>query len=253
MHPSALDLAGERPTPTARFRFHGELAEFLPRERRGTQFEAPYARAATLKNAIEALGIPHTEIGRITVNGDAATRDRIVRAGDVIETFPWPSAGAPCVAVLHFVADAHLGALARFLRMLGFDTMHDNGVSDETIRRLAHAERRIVLTRDRELLKCREILVGAYVRPLEPAQQLRQTVARFGLMPHMKPFSLCLRCNVHLAPIDKAQVVDRLPEAVAGCHERFFRCGRCERIYWPGSHYTRMIAALDRMLSTPPG
>ena len=217
-------------------------------------FEASYARAATLKNAIEAFGIPHTEIGRITVNGMPATRDRIVREGDVVETFPWSeSAASPSVVVLRFVADAHLGALARFLRMLGFDTVHDNGLADAAIRELAHAERRIVLTRDRELLKCREILFGAYVRPLEPAQQLRQTVARFGLLPHAKPFSLCLRCNVPLAPIDKAEALPRLPETVARCHERFFRCSGCERLYWPGSHYARMIAALDRMLSTSPG
>jgi uncharacterized protein with PIN domain len=212
-------------------------------------FEAPYARAATLKNAIEALGIPHTEIGRITVNGVPATRDRIVRAADVIETFPWShSADAPPVVVLHFVADAHLGALARFLRMLGFDTIHDNGLSDATIRELAHAERRIVLTRDRELLKCREIMVGAYVRALEPAEQLRQTVARFRLLPHVAPFSRCLRCNVPLAAIDKADVLSRLPERIALAHERFFRCAQCARIYWPGSHYARMSAALERML-----
>ena len=215
-------------------------------------FEATYARAATLKNAIEALGIPHTEIGRIRVNGIAATRDRIVRAGDVVETFPWPQSGAsPDVVVLHFIADAHLGALARFLRMLGFDTIHDNGLADAAIRELALAERRIVLTRDRELLKCREILVGAYVRALDPAQQLRQTVARFGLLPHLKPFSLCLRCNVRLAPVEKSEVIARLPETVAREHECFVRCPACERIYWPGSHFARMQAALGRMLDVP--
>ena len=236
-------------TPTARFRFHGELREFLPGARRGTAFEAPFARAATLKNAIEALGVPHTEIGRIAVNGLAATRDRIVRAGDVIEIFPWQDAGDPPVfAALHFVADAHLGALARFLRMAGFDTIHDNGLADTTIRRLAHAERRIVLTRDRELLKCREITSGAYVRALDPTQQLREIFARFGLAPHAKPFSLCLRCNVQLTAVGKAEVLARLPETVARMHDRFFRCGSCDRVYWPGSHYERMNAALKRML-----
>ena len=226
---------------------HGELAEFLPRSRREAVLDASYARAATLKNAIEALGIPHTEIGRIVVNGAAATSDRIVREHDLIEVFPW-GAVQPVVA-LHFVADAHLGALARFLRMLGFDTVHDNSLADAAIRRLAHDDRRVVLTRDRELLKCREILFGAYVRALDPALQLRMVVARFGLADHMRPFSLCLRCNVTLVDIGKAAVIDRLPDTVARAHERFFRCGRCERIYWPGSHYDRMQAALQRMLN----
>jgi len=207
-----------------------------------------------LKNAIEALGVPHTEVGRITVNGVEATRDRVVRAGESIDAFPWQDcASLQAVAGLQFVADAHLGALARFLRMLGFDTVHDNQLTDTTIRRLAHDERRIVLTRDRELLKCRDILFGAYVRPLDPTLQLRRTVARFGLLPHITPFSLCLRCNLRLVTIDKAEVIARLPETVARSHERFYRCGACERIYWPGSHYARMNAALELMLSEKPG
>ena len=184
------------------------------------------------------------------MNDAAATRDRIVREGDRIESFPWEDGvNAPVDGPLHFVADAHLGALARFLRMLGFDTVHDNRLADATIRELARRERRIVLTRDRELLKCREILFGAYVRETVPALQLRRTVARFGLLPHVRPFSLCLRCNVRLVAVDKARVIVRLPEAVLRTHEEFYRCGGCERIYWPGSHYERMNAALGELLS----
>jgi uncharacterized protein with PIN domain len=205
-----------------------------------------------LKNAIEALGVPHTEIGRIEVNGADATLDRIVRDGDRIEIHPWPKFGAaPADVPLHFVADAHLGALARFLRMLGFDTIHDNRIADAEIRRLAHTERRIVLTRDRELLKCRDIFVGRYVRALDPQLQLEETVARFGLAAHAKPFTLCLRCNLALAPVDKADVIAHLPETVARTHERFFRCGGCARVYWPGSHYARMNAALEHILRAP--
>lgn len=217
-------------------------------------FEAPYARAATLKNAVEALGVPHTEVGSITVNGAPATLDRIVRDGDLVEASGWLAAGSPQpVVARHFVADAHLGALARFLRMLGFDTVHDNALSDAVIRRLAHDERRVVLTRDRELLKCREILFGAYVRALDPALQLSTVAARFGLAAHARPFSLCLRCNLPLAPVDKALVAERLPETVAASHERFWHCRGCARIYWPGSHYARMKTALDRMLGSIPG
>ena len=207
-----------------------------------------------MKNAIEALGVPHTEIGRITVNAAAATLDRFVREGDVVEVFPWSEGDAMhAVVALHFVADAHLGALARFLRMLGFDTLHENAITDAAIRRLAHEQRRIVLTRDRELLKCREISFGCFVRAIKPEPQLREIVARFGLAAHVKPFTLCLRCNLALAEVDKAQVLAQLPETVARCHERFYRCGGCERIYWPGSHYARMNAALARILAPAAG
>ena len=205
-----------------------------------------------MKNAIEALGVPHTEIGRIEVNGAGATLDRIVREGDRIEIFPWPESGAaPADVPLHFVADAHLGALARFLRMLGFDTIHDNRITDAEIRRLAHADRRIVLTRDRELLKCREIFAGRYVRALDPQLQTKETVARFGLGTHARPFTLCLRCNLALAPVAKADVIARLPETAARTHERFQRCAGCGRVYWPGSHYARMNAALEHILRVP--
>jgi sulfur carrier protein ThiS len=136
------------------FQFESQLWMFLERARRGRAFEYDCARAATLKNAIEALGVPHTEVGAVRVNGEPATLQRVVRDGDCIEVEATKSGSGPD---LRFVADAHLGGLARFLRMLGCDTLHRNDYSDEEIRRLAETEGRIVLTRDRELLKCREI------------------------------------------------------------------------------------------------
>jgi len=234
---------------TARFRIHPDLAAFLVPERRRCAFEYDCARAATTKNALEALGIPHTEVARLTVNGNPATLDRIVREGDDIAAEGWTSSGqVQCAPRWRFVADAHLGALARFLRMLGLDTVHDNALSDETIRALAEACGRIVLTRDRELLKCREIALGAYVRTLAPALQLREVVTRFGLAQHARPFTLCLRCNAALVPVPKAALLERLPAQVAQRHDVFRRCPGCERIYWPGSHYARMRAALADML-----
>ena len=241
--------AGALRMATARFRIDPGLGAFLSPARRGAPFDYACARAATLKNALEALGIPHTEIARVCVNGAEATLDRIVRDGDQVEVRGWAAEDAVQWAPrLEFVADAHLGALARFLRMLGFDTVHHNELSDEAIRKLAAESARIVLTRDRELLKCREIAVGAYVRALDPARQLGETVARFRLAAHARPFTLCLRCNVALTPASKASVLDRLPAQVARIHEAFYRCPACERIYWPGSHYARMREALARML-----
>jgi hypothetical protein len=147
-----------------------------------------------------------------------------------------------------FLADAHLGGLARFLRMLGFDTLHDHAYHDADIVRLALEEHRIVLTRDRELLKCRDILRGCYVHSLKAEAQLREVAERFGLAARAKPFTLCLRCNVALETIEKERVASLLPPNVAQLHERFFHCRSCDRVYWPGSHYDRMRAALGRAL-----
>jgi len=234
---------------TAQFTFHGNLAEFLPRERRGSSFEYGCARAATLKNAIEALGVPHTEAGQFLVNGTPATLNRIVREGDIVEVHAWNCQAVP--VPLKFIADAHLGGLARFLRMLGYDTLHENAIPDAEIRRLAHEERRIVLTRDRELLKCREIFFGCYVHALKPEAQLREVVARFDLAAHARPFTLCLCCNLLLDQATAEQVRAYAPEAVLEIHRVFHRCAGCGRIYWEGSHFARMRAVLVENFGVP--
>ncbi len=234
---------------TATFRFHGELANFLPRERRDARFGYGCARAATLKNAVEALGVPHTEAAVVHVNGQAATLDRIVRDGDEIEVFPWSKQVRPQPLPAHgIVADAHLGGLARFLRMLGYDTVHHNGITDEEIRRLAGEERRLVLSRDKELLKCREIAHGGFVHALKPEEQLREVAARYGLSGGARPFTRCLHCNLPLEPVGRDEIASRLPARVAELHSRFMRCRGCERIYWPGSHYARMQGVLQRLI-----
>lgn len=227
---------------SATFRFHEDLALFLAKDFRDRSFAYTCARAATLKNAIEALGVPHTEVGAVVVNGEPATLQRIVRQGDRIEVEPWRKSGSE--PDFRFLADAHLGGLARFLRMLGFDTVHENALADAQICRLARDGRRIVLTRDRELLKCREIERGCYVRALKPESQLAEVAARYGLGPRARPFTLCLRCNVPLAAIEKAALAHRVPAAVLELQQSFSYCRACDRVYWPGSHYRRMHEVL---------
>ena len=231
------------------FDIRNELSPFLAKELRGHAFPYACARAATLKNAIEALGVPHTEVGALAVNGAAATLDRTVREHDTIEVHPWTA--QPLPPPLRLLADAHLGGLARFLRMLGYDTLHQNAFGDAEIRRLAAEERRIVLTRDRELLKCREIGRGCYVRALKPEQQIREVAARYGLATLARPFTLCLHCNLALVPVDKTAVAHRLPPTVRAVQESFSYCQGCDRVYWPGSHYQRMEAALKPLLNSP--
>ena len=177
---------------------------------------------------------------------EAAPLDLLLEDGDDVFVPPvQPVVLAPEEA--RFVADAHLGGLARLLRMAGFDTLYDNDIGDDEVEAFAEVGGRIALTRDRELLKRRGVLRGCYVRALKPEGQLREVSARFGLREAMRPFSLCLACNVPLQPRARADVLDRLPPAVRATHDTFLGCARCGGVFWQGSHWRRMRALLDRV------
>jgi len=238
----------------ARFRFYEELNEFLPWERRGRDFDYRCARAATVKNAIEALGVPHTEVELILVNGESVGFAHILREGDRVSVYPKFEAfdirallrvrAAP-LRRMRFIADAHLGGLARLLRMLGFDTLYDNAYSDEQIRVMSQVDSRVVLTRDRELLKCRTITHGCFVHALRPQEQLREVVDRLQLSASAKPFTLCLHCNLPLTRIDKEAIGDRVPPRAWALYQDYAWCEGCDRVYWEGSHWLRMRQLLE--------
>ncbi|MEJ2767408.1 Mut7-C RNAse domain-containing protein [Mycetohabitans sp. B46] len=237
----------------ATFRFHAELNTFLPAKLRQRTFAASYARHASVKHTIEALGVPHTEVGRIVINGEAAGFERPLADGDSVVVYP-PSERAPVPLrgalpePLRFLADAHLGRLARLLRMAGFDTLYNNRIDDRDVERIAAQERRIVLTRDRELLKRRGIEHGCYVRALDPLEQLREVATRLSLHARAQPWRLCLHCNAPLRQVDKADVLARVPPSVRERCDRFATCDVCGRIYWEGSHWKRMSELMDEVL-----
>lgn len=242
---------------TAHFRFYEELNDFLAPERRYREFSAPCARAATVKHMIEALGVPHTEVELVLVNGESSDFGRLLRDGDRVsvypkfETFditPLLRVRATPLRRTAFVADAHLGGLARLLRLTGFDTLYDNGFDDEEIAAIAVREGRIVLTRDRELLKRRNVTHGCFVHALKPERQLHELFARLDLVRSARPFSLCLDCNAPLHSVDKALVLDRLPPDVRVRCERFSTCDACRRVFWEGSHWRSMRALVARVL-----
>jgi uncharacterized protein with PIN domain len=235
----------------ATFRCHGELGRFLAREFRGFAFAHECARAATLKQAIESLGVPHTEVGRLVVNGQPATLARIVRESDAVEAFPHEPGAAPFEEPLAFIADAHVGGLARMLRMLGFDATYDNTLHDPVIVERGAAERRVVLTRDRELLKRRDMLRGCYVHALKPEDQLREVARRYSIAARMQPFTLCLHCNLPLESAKPEAVLEKVPERIRLQYHEFRHCTGCERIYWKGSHWDRMRNVLAVALAVP--
>jgi uncharacterized protein with PIN domain len=244
---------------TATFRFYGELNDFLARERRGIAFSTPCAREATTKHMIEALGVPHTEVELILLNGESTGLATLLEEGDRVAVYPRFSSldVASLVHVrrlppgrLRFVADAHLGGLARLLRMAGFDTIYDNGIRDDQVEALAMDEGRIVLTRDRELLKRRGVEYGAYVRALKAQAQLREMFERFGLAERARPFTLCLHCNAPLREVAKDAVLERLPPTVRATQTGFRTCDVCHRVYWKGSHWERMSGMLEAAMPT---
>lgn len=238
----------------ATFRFYAELNDFLAPARRGAAFTVPCAENATTKHMIEALGVPHTEVEVILVNDRPAGLDALLEEGDRVAVYPRFATFdvAELVRIdtmpagrLRFVADAHLGGLARLLRMAGFDTIYRNTLRAGEVEAIALEEGRVVLTRDRELLKRRGIDHGACVRAHKPRQQLAEVFARFGLAERARPFTLCLHCNAPLHVVAKADVLDLLPPLVRAGQEEFRRCDCCGRVFWKGTHWQRMRAALD--------
>jgi len=216
------------------------------------------AESATVKNAIESVGVPHTEVEIILANGESVDFAYRVRDGDRISVYPMFERFdiAPLLRVRpaplrdpRFIADAQLGGLARLLRMLGFDTLFDNHAADADIRQRALAEQRTILTRDRQLLICRDVTHGCYVHALQPHAQLREVVERLQLGANARPFTLCLCCNAPLIDVDKASVLPLLPPSVAQHHTQFKRCPVCARVYWPGDPYRRMSEMLRPMLA----
>lgn len=238
------------------FRFYAELNDFLPAERRGVAFTYPYPGRAAIKDVIEAVGVPHTEVDLILVDGQSVDFAYVVQPGDGISVYPvFESLDIGPLNRLRpqplretrFVLDIHLGRLASHLRLLGFDTLYRNDYEDEELARISSSERRILLTRDVGLLKRSLVTHGYFVRATNPRQQTAEVLRRFDLFGQISPFRRCLRCNGVLRPVDKEVIVGRLPGEASRQYDEFRLCESCQRIYWKGSHYERLeqfIAAI---------
>ncbi|HEV8311685.1 MAG TPA: Mut7-C RNAse domain-containing protein [Burkholderiaceae bacterium] len=240
--------------PAVEFRFYEELNDFLPRERSKRSFHVDCAREANVKHAIEALGVPHTEVELVLVNGESVGFEHALRDGDRVSVYPQFEAfdmrpllrvrTAP-LRVTRFIADAHLGRLARYLRFLGYDTLYRNAWSDRELVALAVAEQRILLTRDRAALMHRALTHGCYLRDDEPLAQLAALAQRLELSADPARPGRCMLCNEPLRTIEKSTIVAQLLPATLAHHERFWQCPGCERIYWRGSHWQRLRRSVD--------
>jgi uncharacterized protein with PIN domain len=231
---------------SATFHFHASLNDFLPREQKNVPITRDFQLRASVKDTIEAIGIPHTEIEAIFANDASVSFAYIVAPDDEIHVYPAfasPPDSTPMrppLTELRFVLDTHLGRLATYLRMLGFDTLWRAGYDDAELARVSSSENRILLTRDRGVLKRGEVVYGYYVRATGPREQLREIVRRYHLAGSIEAFTRCLRCNVRLAAVEKHAIADRLQPMTAQHYDEFRRCPSCDRVYWPGSHYEHM-------------
>lgn len=228
-------------------RLHGELEDLALGRHRGRVIEQPLADGATIKHAIEALDVPHTEIGDVRLDGEPATLATVLPGGGRVDAYPAPPAPPAAIGEARFLADAHLGALARLLRLLGFDTLLAGDGPDSALAALAQSEGRILLSRDRELLKHRRVARGRLVRALAADAQLVEVARRFGLTDAIRPFSRCLECNAPLRAADRAEVDARIPPHVAASQSDYATCTGCARVYWRGSHWRRLQARVQAL------
>jgi uncharacterized protein with PIN domain len=239
-------------------RFYAELNDFLPPTLRGTQISHELGRRTSIKDMIEAFGVPHTEVEVILVNGRSVDFSYIVQDGDRISVYPmFESVDITPLLRLRseplrrpkFILDSNLGRLARYLRLLGLDCLYRNDYRDAEIARIASEQQRTVLTRDRTLLQRKIITHGYFVRAQQPRRQVREVVARFDLYRQVEPFSRCTRCNGELETVDKQVIVDRLEPKTRKYYDDFRRCSQCGQVFWQGSHHARMQQLVAALLS----
>ncbi len=240
---------------TATFRFYADLNDFLPPGKRQRTLLYPFRGEQSVKHLIEAAGIPHTEVEAILANGEPAGFDYLVAGGDRVAVYPpftrleLPMEARlrpPPARPLRFVLDIHLGQLARYLRLLGFDALYpDNNHADADLAAIAHESGRVLLTRDRSLLKRRIVTYGCCLRTLDPRRQLSAVLRRYRLYGEIADLPRCLRCNGELEAVAKAAVLDRLEAKTRRYYDRFHLCRACGQIYWEGSHYPQISRFLD--------
>jgi uncharacterized protein with PIN domain len=241
---------------TARFRFYEELNDFLPADKHKRDFDWPFFGKPTVKDAIEAIGVPHPEVDLVLVNGQSVDFSHHLHDRDRVSVYPvFESLDIRSVTHLRpeplresrFILDVHLGKTARWLRLLGFDCRYQNNFSDCEIIDIAGAENRIILTRDQQLLKHGRVLRGHWVRATGPFGQLAEIIDRFDLRGNVRPFSRCMLCNTELEPVAKALIESRIPPRTRENQHEFYICHCCDKIYWPGTHFLRMQQKLANL------
>lgn len=243
----------------AQFRFYGNLNDFLPPEYRQVWFERRLKEQSSVKDTLEAIGVPHPEIGLILVNGDSVSFRYLMQGGDRVSVYPQfaqlditpiSQVQPPPLAQIRFVLDVHLGKLATWLRLLGFDALYRNDYEDEELAAIASQKQRVLLTQDRGLLKRSIVTYGYAVRSDQPEVQVTEVLERFDLYGAIAPMQRCPRCNGLLEAVEKSAVADQLPHYTRLFYNDFSQCRDCQQIYWKGAHYDRIQQFINRAMNS---
>jgi len=247
-----------RESSVASFRFYEELNDFLPESKRKCAVPFRFTVSPSVKDAIESLGVPHVEIDLIVVNGESVGFKYRLSDGDRIAVYPvFESLDISKVVRLRpeplrriaFVADVHLRKLARLLRLLGFDTLHSNDFDDAQIIEISRNEGRIILTRDRQLLKHGSVTHGYWLRSVDPTEQAREVLRRCDLSGSVRPFTRCVDCNGPLLDVRKEDVLERIPPRTAAWLDEYQACGECGKLYWRGTHMRSLEGTIASILA----
>jgi uncharacterized protein len=242
----------------AYFQFHGEINDFLPRPLRHSVIDHTFDWKASIKDMVESLGVPHCEIELLVVDGKSVDFDYLVQPGVSVDVYDRSerfdlahkvTLRPPLTAKTRFILDQHLGRLASYLRMMGFDTLYRNDYHDDELAEVSNTDQRVLLTRDLGLLKRSLVIHGRFVRETEPKLQIVEVVKRFNLVKYIIPFRRCLKCNGVLDPVDKADIVHQLPSRTAQFYDEFHLCLDCGQIYWKGPHYEQMQELMARVIA----
>lgn len=237
-------------------RFYAELNDFLPVAKKQSDIEYCFKGMITTREAIESLGVPHSAVDLILINGQPEDFTVRLNPDDRISVYPeFEMLDISEVTRLRkeplrssrFIADAHLGKVARNLRMLGFDTLFSGELTDREIIEVSNREKRIILTRDRDLLKSHLVGHGYYVRATGTDDQMKEIILKFDLAGQFKPFTRCLVCNGILADASQHDIQHLIKPELLDVHQAFFCCTDCGRIYWEGSHYNRMLEKINKL------
>ncbi|MBC8548973.1 MAG: Mut7-C ubiquitin/RNAse domain-containing protein [Candidatus Brocadiales bacterium] len=240
----------------SQFKFYEELNDFLPADRQDQFFSYLFNGSPSIKDPIEAIGVPHTEVDLIAVNGRSVGFEYRLQYGDSVQVYP-VGADITLKSIVKlrdeplrkeaFILDVHLGKLARMLRMLGFDTIYEIDYDDPEIVRRALLENRIIITRDRLLLHAKIVTHGYCIRSTDSEEQLREVLDRFDLYSRMRPFYRCMICNCKVRSVEKSEILHRLEPKTILYYDKFFTCEGCRRIYWQGSHHERLKDRFEKI------
>ena len=245
----------------AEFRFYRELNDFLPEEQRQVSFSVGFSGNPAVRDTIQAIGVPHTAIDLILVDGRSVDFTHRLTGGERVAVYPeFERLDITPLQRLRprplrrtcFVVDVHLGKLARYLRMLGFDAAYDPDGRDAEIIDMSLADKRIILTRDLGILKQNRVTHGYWLRQHQPIRQLQEVLCALDLHGQMRPFTRCMECNGKISPVDRHSIRGEIDENIWRRFQEFAQCQGCKRIYWKGSHYQRMLELTGQLKNTGP-